>query len=323
MTTQEKKRYDFLVGELSKVRTLTEHDLGWLESLVTKAVFMDLRCDFALKHILYNKEVLIMLIRDLLGEDVVDLDDTSRLPNEIDRFFAGDKNATMDVVAVTRDKRRIIIEIQQKKLDDFSNRILYYAAGMLYTQIQKGEQYDELKQVYVICFLDYEFPHGGDGFVSRYAMRELERNERLSDLLNVHFYELPRLHKRSMEGLTPIEGWLYLLKNLHKFADKPEGMDQRFEKVIDMARFHYLPDEEQLNYARAMISEYEKKNIEQGSYKLGVEWGKIYGREEGLAEGRKEGRVEGEAKGREDVARKLREMGMNPEDILKATGVAL
>ena len=106
-------------------------------------------------------------------------------------------------------------------------------------------------------------------------------------------------------------------QNLHTFASKPEGMDQRFEKVIDRARFHFLPDEEQLNYARAMISEYEKKNIERGSYKLGVEWGKIYGREEGLAEGRAEG---SNAKS-EEIARKMLDEGLAAELIMKLTGV--
>lgn len=48
------------------------------------------------------------LIGDVLEEDIVQLEGVSHLPNEVDRFFAGDKDATMDVVAVTSDGRRII-----------------------------------------------------------------------------------------------------------------------------------------------------------------------------------------------------------------------
>ena len=310
MTKLQKERYDYLVSELGKLRELTEHDLQWLEGLVTQATYMDLRCDWAFKHIMYDKDVLMMLIGDLLNEDIVDLDTGGHLPNEIDRTMAGDKNATMDVVAITKDKRRIIVEIQQKKLNDFSNRILYYGAAMLHSQLKKGGQYAELKQVYVICFLDYEFPHEGNSFVSRYSMREESRGDLMSKLLNVHLYELPRLHKRSMEGLTPIEGWLYLLKNLHKFAQNPKGMDKRFEKVTELARFHYLPDQQQLDYANAMISEYEKKNIEEGSYKLGVEWGKIYGREEG-SNARSE-----------EIARKMKAAGYSTEEIARITGLS-
>ncbi len=59
----------------------------------------------------------------------------------------------------------------------------------------------------------------------------------------------------------------------------------------------------------------EKRYVKEEAFKEG----RKEGREEGLAEGE----AKGEAKGRKDVARKLREMGMSAEDILKATGVEL
>ena len=49
-------------------------------------------------------------------------------------------------------------------------------------------------------------------------------------------------HRLTMAGLSPMEGWLFLLKNLHTFASEPEGMDPRFKKVTNLASFHYWPE---------------------------------------------------------------------------------
>ncbi len=85
----------------------------------------------------------------------------------------------------------------------------------------------------------------------------------------------------------------------------------------------------------------EKRYVKEEAFKEGCEEGlaegEARGREEGLAEGKargeakgcEEGRAEGRIEGRaeednarsKEIARKLREMGMSTEDILKATGV--
>ena len=46
---------------------------------------------------------------------------------------------------------------------------------------------------------------------------------------------MPRLRKESMDGMNPLEGWLYLLRNLHNFADVPQGMDKRYARVVKAA----------------------------------------------------------------------------------------
>ena len=77
----------------------------------------------------------------------------------------------------------------------------------------------------------------------------------------------------------------------------------------------------------SMTIEQRERYEETMRNELDISLEKRYVKEEAFKEGREaglaEGEARGEAKGREDVARKLREMGMTPEDILKATGVTL
>ena len=66
---------------------------------------------------------------------------------------------------------------------------------------------------------------------------------------------------------------MYLFRNLHKFAEAPEGMDKRFVPVLASARMNSLPTKEQIQYFRSMISEDEKKILIESGYEYGLEDG--------------------------------------------------
>ena len=319
MTQEQQKRYDYIIGALSEEIEVTSRLCAYVEKIVTTATFMDLRSDWALKHILNDEEVLKMLIGDVLGESITSLEGIHHLPNEVDRFFAGDKDATMDVVAVTSDGRRIIVEIQQQRRRTFPNRVHFYGASVLNAQLRKGQSYSKLKPVHVVCFLDYAMRHPVEQLEYRYSMREQTCGEEFSNLITIHLFELPRMKKATMAGLSPMEGWLFLLKNLHTFAQEPEGMDPRFKKVTNLASFHYWPDKEQLHYIRAMISEEEKQDLLGGAYDQGVDDGYTKGEQIG----REEGRAEGCNARSEEIARKMKAAGMDAAVIKQMTGVEL
>ena len=56
---------------------------------------------------------------------------------------------------------------------------------------------------------------------------------------------------------------------MHTFALNPKGIPERMQKVLDASRTNSLPDEEQLQYFKAMISETEKEDIAVANYQDG------------------------------------------------------
>ena len=112
---------------------------------------------------------------------------------------------------------------------------------------------------------------------------------------------------------------MFLFKNLHNFDGEPEGMDPRFKKVTNLASFYHLPDTEQLQYIRAMISEEEKLDLLAGAYDQGVDDGFTRGE----AKGREEGRAEGSNARSEEIARKMQAAGADPAFIKEMTGIEL
>ena len=322
LTSEQLRQFEAIVDEFEKCRGMSQEERDLLIRQIMSDTFMDLRCDWAFKHLLQDKEILKMLLNDVLPEKI---DNVKLLPNEVDRFFSDDKNATMDVICHSHEpaEKTFIVEIQRKRQRSLRERMLYYGAASLTKQVKRGEPYRKLQPVYVVCFLDEQYQHSVPQLVYRYSMREETTNEAYSDLLRIYFFELPRLQKKDMTGLSPMEGWLFLLRNLHKFAEIPEGMDKRFDPVVKAARMKDLPNPEQLQYFRAMISEDTKQDYYLGGYDAGMEAGFAEGMEKGIEKGMEEGMVKGKIEERRSNVNALLAAGVLPETISAALGISL
>ena len=231
---------------------------------------MDLRCDWAFKHVMKNTDILKMLLNDFLPEEI---ESVEPLPNEIDKMRPDDKNVIMDVLCHTVDGTEFIVEMQRKKKTTFKNRMLYYGASMLNAQLKPREPYSALKPVYVICFMDFKMHHETDQLVYRYSLCEQDTGERYNNLLSIYFCELPRLQASGIEGLDPVQSWFYILANMRIFAGKPEDMGKRYAAIVQEARMPGFPEEEELTkYFRNMITEEEsrRKSRRRSQYQAGI-----------------------------------------------------
>ena len=72
---------------------------------------------------------------------------------------------------------------------------------------------------------------------------------------------------------SPVEQWFDILQNMRTFALNPKHVDKRFTGILEACRQNRLPDTEQLQYIRAMISEREKQEIAEVYLERGIEQG--------------------------------------------------
>ena len=113
-----------------------------------------------------------------------------------------------------------------------------------------------------------------------------------------------------------------ILINICNFAGKPEEIGPKYAPVVRAARTNQLPEEDQLNYMRAMVSEEERLDIGEAYFKDGYNTGKAEGKAEGRAEGRAEGKAEGKAETRAEIAKAMLTKGMSIETISELTGLS-
>ncbi len=294
--------YLAIVDEVERYRNLSLTEKKVLIQNIMDRPYLDLLCDWAFKHVFGgNLDLLEMLLRDILQ---MDLSVERPLPNEIDKFRPDDKNIIMDVICQLRDGRRIIVEMQQEKKSGFKDRIAYYGAANFVKQLKRGEKYTAVHAVYVVCFINFKMRHTDcppDKIIYTYELREQETGELYGEYISLNFCELPRLAKKPIDRMNPREEWFHLLKNMHTFALNPKEIPGRMQKVLDASRTSSLPDQEKLQYFRAMISETEKEDIAVANYQ--------------------DGYLDGMEKGKEEVAREMLRMGLETKIISQATGL--
>ena len=316
LTPEQLSRYVAALDAVERYRDLSDEEKERIVKVILERPYMDLRSDWAFKHVFRDMNLLKMLLEDVLPEDILSvepLSDLEALPNEIDRIRPNDKNIIMDVLVMTNDKREIIIEMQRKNKTSFKNRMLYYGASMLHAQLRAKDSYSRLRPVYVLCFMDYTLKHETDQLMYHYSMREMNSGEVYGNQLSIFLFELNRLKKNALEGLSPVESWLFILKNMGNFAGKPEDMGSRYSAIAEAAQMHDLPDRDKLKYLENMISEEEILDMRLATLEEG--------REEGLKEGLEEGRKEGKLIAKKELAQAMLNDGMDIALVCKYTGL--
>ena len=292
----------------------SQEPLGGLESTAARPAgkYMDWKVDWAFKNVFSDKEVASKLLRDILREDIVDIE---FLSNEIPALSEKDKRARLDVICQTSDGRSFVCEMQKKAESDLRDRLLFYGSHLIVNQVKRGDSLYTLSPVYVLCITDFEMEHDGEippgKILFGYHLRENDLGQDIfADRLSFHILELPRLarQKKFEEMTDSAEKWAYMFQNIATFAGQPESVPE-FSRAVELSRVDSLTQEEKNQYHNAMVSEYEKLGISTAYEQIGHK----KGLEEGLEKGIEQGKME--------VARKMKEMDLSIAQIVQASGL--
>lgn len=105
--------------------------------------------------------------------------------------------------------------------------------------------------------------------------------------------------------------------------------DVCFMKVEDIVDIASMSKEDRIRYDesikvyrdRLAIMEFERMKGKTEGIAEGMAQGIAQGKAEGMAEGMAQGKAEGMAEGKEEIARNLKQMGMDVQTIVQATGL--
>ena len=105
--------------------------------------------------------------------------------------------------------------------------------------------------------------------------------------------------------------------------------DVCFMKVEDIVDIASMSKEDRIRYDesikvyrdRLAIMEFERMKGKAEGIAEGMAQGMAQGKAEGMAEGMAQGKAEGMAEGKEEIARNLKQMGMDVQTIVQATGL--
>lgn len=272
-----------------------------------------------------NERILRSLLNAVLELEGADkILDLELLSNEAEKTYVQDRGAVVDVRARDGRGRVYNVEVQVRNPIHYVERSLYYLSRLYHEQLQRGDDYHELRRTVGISLLDFVLFPEHDRVHSRFRLHDSRHDLELSDILEIHYLEL-RKFKNEGPFNTQLDKWLHLLRFSEVYGMGIEPLPEfiRAEEEMVMA-FEAMNKAYARDEVRELIEARLKAEWDEAS-RLGAatRQGLAEGREQGLAEGRAEGLAEGKAEGLREVAWRMRELGMDLETIFTATGVRL
>ena len=238
------------------------------------------------------------------------------------------KESVLDVKAVTKDKRKVIIEIQLSGNIDFLKRIYYYISKNIVSEVEEKEPYDIISEVISINFVDFNMDFNDKGKPHRcFKLIDTENPDIVLDMVQMHIVEVPRFIKVVNNAdikyikKNRILSWIefFTAKDLDKVKEKLKEVNNIMPKVINKyERFISSEDEMQVYNARDAFLYGQtimlKREREEGLQE-GIEKGLQEGRIAGIEEGRREEQIA--------IARSFKNAGIDIKIISENTGLSI
>lgn len=260
-----------------------------------------------------NKDLLIALLNAILRLTKNDMltDVTVIGGARLDKERFEDKTGILDVRATTGDGVIINIEVQLANQHNMDKRTLFYWSRLFADQLKQGHDYSELKKTITINILDFKYLESNQ-YHNIYHLREDTIGHVLTDVLEIHFIELPKFCKEKPDIKDALHRWLlFLAEPKEEVLDMIEAIDGKIGKATKV--LNWLSSDPET----VRLSELREKAI----------WDEVSRMNGAKAEGRQEGREEGKQEGRQEeqinIARRMLVKGLSIEQISDVTGLSV
>lgn len=267
-----------------------------------------------------NKDLLIGFLNALF-HGTHTITDLNYLNGEQLGIRKEDRRAIFDVYCETESGEKFIVEMQNVFQQFFKDRSVYYSTFPIREQAKRGDWDFRLESVYTVGILNFVFDedkNSKDYFHHEVKLMDVNTKKVFYDKLTFIYLELPKFAKTENELETLFEKWVFVLKNLSRLLERPVALQERvFKRLFEAASIARFTPNELREYEASVKAYRDIVNAVNTARMEGLE----EGLEEGLAKGLEEGLAKGERKKQTEIARTLKEMGLDIPDIRKATGL--
>ena len=308
--------------------------------------------DYGFKRIFgteLSKDLLIEFLNSLLPE--VHIQDLTFCNVEQFGQVEDSRKAIFDVLCRNEKGEYFLVEMQRRPQKHFTDRILFYASFLIQNQMKETqEQFRKMNRkrqrkelppadllewdpnwlyrmsrVYVVCFLDFEMIKGYPEKY-RWNVLRMDKDEHVvfGDALQEIYLEMPKFQLTLRECKTLAERFLYVLKNMEILNRMPEELNnQIFRKLKHIASMSRFSPEEMLAYQMSVMNDIDLMNSYRTERQEGLTEGEAIGLKKGEAIGLEKGRMEGRMEEKRSLARNLKSMGLDLQQISQASGLTL
>jgi predicted transposase/invertase (TIGR01784 family) len=224
---------------------------------------------------------LLLLVLNAVLQPAAPIENVTILNSDPEKATVGDKGVVLDLRVRLESGEQIDIEMQTRSHSALRERILYYWARLHAGQLRRGDDYTALRRSVVILFANFALS-ADQRFHSIFRAQEQHTGQCLSDQLEIHFLELPKLDSAPDRNDEPnLLLWGKFLSATNDAALEQLALEHPVLKQAKEAL-------DQLSDDPAAWERAEQREMSLIAYHLGMGGA----RREGIAEGKAEGKAE-------------------------------
>ena len=243
-----------------------------------------------------NRNILEAFLSDMLDIPPEKLNNVVVKNPNIDPEYIDEKYYRLDLLLDIGGKF-INVEMQVRYEKYYDSRTLLYWSKQYSSQLDSGENYSKLCPCIAVNIMDYIIFDEHDDFHSKFEIWDVKHNCKLSDKMEIHFFELKKV-KGDIDTNDHKKLWLQFLK-----AETKEEF-----AMLENIGVPAIENGVQAIYTMS-ADERVKENIRMREKAL-------HDQTSMLAAEREEGRAEREA----EITSKMKALGMSDEEIRKIIG---
>ena len=198
-----------------------------------------------------NSEILIDFLKSVLNISDDEYESITLEDTHLKRETIDDKLGIVDVRLTTKNGKIVHIEMQILEQDDLPERVTYYNAKMLVTQIKSGDKYD-FKKTISIVIADFEIVENSPKYHHTFMLNDNETGINFTDIIEINTLELRKIPEQSDN--TKKYDWVQFLK-----AEREEEFDMLAERspavkkaVVELKRLSQDEETQRLYESREM-----------------------------------------------------------------------
>ena len=165
-----------------------------------------------------HKEILIGFLNAVLAlEGEQKLTDIEIIENtRLKKDHIDDKLGVLDIRAKAVTGEQFNIEIQLVNQYNMDQRTLFYWSKLFGGQLKEGQPFQSLKKTITINILDFNYINIEHYHSVFHLWEDFDKKCKLTDILEIHFLELPKFRKVRPDLSKPLDRWLIFIEDSPK-----------------------------------------------------------------------------------------------------------
>lgn len=228
-----------------------------------KGIYANILLDYWFKRTFaelpFSERLLILLLQELIPERKIA--SLSYVHQEHTNPYPDARGVRVDVEVTDENGSRFLVEMQREPQDWFYERAIYYASHCILQQMPQGQDDFSFPPVYFIGIIDFALHNDPQRVMYRYALREDQDKDLMTDSLHFIFLELPNCGRALTPQATVLDNFCFALHNMQFLEERPDALRQEiFDLLFEAAEIATFTPEDKVKYEFEMTTERDIRN---------------------------------------------------------------